>query len=481
MDDIQHNIEDLHFLEGNIDTDPVFVRPEQELYHLQPGSPCIDAGDPGYPLDPDGTVADMGAFNYDQSECEYTADLDGSGFIDVIDIVILLNLILEVEGLPNELQLCAGDFDLDGLLTINDMPLISMWCGGTIPYDPELPPIEIFIDDHAELNSQGQITIPISLTNPQPVEAIQYDLIFHDIENVLLDSLSDFTNFGFINSHTVIGNHIRVVSFSLTGSTIPVSENLPFHEIYLHVESNVGEIAVTLDDIYTHGQCNQPFDAIGDTAILTEPGEPVYFDGILNGYLQDYLNFADTTGYSVESHIIIETIDNADVGDEIGLLDYNGLINFGNCENQYAEILVGAGVWQGEPLDITAYGSMDFCGNPEIDYGQYPGWVEGNPIYILYWRSADDQVYMGDYDGESGVLTWSPMSQTIPLLVPSPQVPHDVNNDGSTDILDIVMIVDYILGYSEFSDIQISSVDTNFDGEIDILDIVMIIDFILDL
>lgn len=35
-------------------------------YHLQTGSPCIDAGDPTSPLDPDSTIADIGAFYYDQ-------------------------------------------------------------------------------------------------------------------------------------------------------------------------------------------------------------------------------------------------------------------------------------------------------------------------------------------------------------------------------------------------------------------------------
>ena len=36
-------------------------------YHLQAGSPCIDAGDPTYPYDPDSTIADIGAFFFDQS------------------------------------------------------------------------------------------------------------------------------------------------------------------------------------------------------------------------------------------------------------------------------------------------------------------------------------------------------------------------------------------------------------------------------
>ena len=53
--------------EGNIDDDPLFVDPDNGDYHLQAGSPCIDAGDPNSPKDPDGTRADIGAFYYDQS------------------------------------------------------------------------------------------------------------------------------------------------------------------------------------------------------------------------------------------------------------------------------------------------------------------------------------------------------------------------------------------------------------------------------
>jgi hypothetical protein len=50
----------------NIFLDPLFVDPFGENYYLQSGSPCIDAGDPASPLDPDGTVADIGAFYFDQ-------------------------------------------------------------------------------------------------------------------------------------------------------------------------------------------------------------------------------------------------------------------------------------------------------------------------------------------------------------------------------------------------------------------------------
>ena len=54
--------------ESNIDEDPLFVDPNNGDYHLNEDSPCIDAGDPESPEDPDGTRADMGAFYFHQEE-----------------------------------------------------------------------------------------------------------------------------------------------------------------------------------------------------------------------------------------------------------------------------------------------------------------------------------------------------------------------------------------------------------------------------
>ena len=54
--DVYHNI----FLE------PQFVNPEEGDFRLQWGSPCIDAGHPNSPLDPDSTIADIGAYYFDQ-------------------------------------------------------------------------------------------------------------------------------------------------------------------------------------------------------------------------------------------------------------------------------------------------------------------------------------------------------------------------------------------------------------------------------
>jgi len=60
----------------NIQEDPLFVDPVNGDYHLSwtnypvqdsTMSPCIDAGDPNSPYDPDSTIADIGAFYFNQS------------------------------------------------------------------------------------------------------------------------------------------------------------------------------------------------------------------------------------------------------------------------------------------------------------------------------------------------------------------------------------------------------------------------------
>ena len=65
----------VNWLEGNIDADPLFADPQNWDFHLtwanfpipdSTTSPCIDTGDPMSPYDPDGTIADMGAYYYDQ-------------------------------------------------------------------------------------------------------------------------------------------------------------------------------------------------------------------------------------------------------------------------------------------------------------------------------------------------------------------------------------------------------------------------------
>ncbi|MBU0488586.1 MAG: PKD domain-containing protein [Bacteroidetes bacterium] len=57
--------------------DPLFVAPGTD-YTLQQGSPAIDSGDPTFQPDPDGTRADIGAYDYDQG-CEASFEYSVTG------------------------------------------------------------------------------------------------------------------------------------------------------------------------------------------------------------------------------------------------------------------------------------------------------------------------------------------------------------------------------------------------------------------
>ncbi len=103
----------LNWLDGNIDADPLFVDPDNGDFRLQPGSPCIDAGDntavpkgtttdldgnPRFVDDPDTPdtgfgdppVVDMGAYEFQgASPCPWDCG-DNDGNVGIVDFLALL-------------------------------------------------------------------------------------------------------------------------------------------------------------------------------------------------------------------------------------------------------------------------------------------------------------------------------------------------------------------------------------------------------
>lgn len=68
--------------EGDISEDPLFVGGVPFDYRLTDASPCIDAGDPSSPPDPDGTRADMGARYFHQT----TGAVDPPGTLATLSV-----------------------------------------------------------------------------------------------------------------------------------------------------------------------------------------------------------------------------------------------------------------------------------------------------------------------------------------------------------------------------------------------------------
>ena len=57
----------------------------------------------------------------------------------------------------------------------------------------------------------------------------------------------------------------------------------------------------------------------------------------------------------------------------------------------------------------------------------------------------------------------------------------DANLDNTINVVDIIMIVNYILDLAMLSNKQIVIIDVNHDGIINVIDIIQLVDSILDL
>ena len=66
------------------------------------------------------------------------------------------------------------------------------------------------------------------------------------------------------------------------------------------------------------------------------------------------------------------------------------------------------------------------------------------------------------------------------LLIGSDIISGDLNQDGIVDVLDLVMVINIIIGNLDPSSIQLISGDLNNDGTIDVLDVVQLVNTILD-
>ena len=143
-------------------------------------------------------------------------------------------------------------------------------------------------------------------------------------------------------------------------------------------------------------------------------------------------HFSDIPENTGISHmIVIENITGLEIGDEVGLFDANGLINWGDCSNQYGELLVGAAVYDGEQLNIVGIGSLDTCEFP--DGYQLSGWVDSNPIIIKVWDASEDVEYMPEVIYNEGSDNWGNNFSVVNLIVHQLAI-EDINHISLYDV-----------------------------------------------
>jgi predicted outer membrane repeat protein len=133
---------------GNIAADPLFVNPAASDYHLQAGSPCIDAGTPTFPflpgeIDLDGQRrvwdgngdgqprADMGVDEYGSF---VYGDLNCDGAVDFGDINPYVLALTDPAAYGTTFPACDvlnADINVDGTVDFRDInPFVALLTGG---------------------------------------------------------------------------------------------------------------------------------------------------------------------------------------------------------------------------------------------------------------------------------------------------------------------------------------------------------------
>jgi parallel beta-helix repeat protein len=267
--------------ENNIESDPLFIDPENENYHLQINSPCIDAGNPENDNDPDGTIADMGAYYFHQI----------SGCMDPLadnynpDAIIDDGTCTYLEGCTDPLAL---NYDPDAIVDDGSCIYGEAGCNDEIAYN---------FNENAQWNDgsciyYGDINADGSINVVDVIAMVGFVLEFVEPtpEEILL---GDLYPDGVINIYDIVG----VVSIILTD---PLLDTLPLSEVTLIQEHH-----------------SLKFSKTGSIA-----GIQIEYEGEFESSLEGWMIEKN------ESTILMVSID----GSEINKIYYSGDLKIKSCE-----------------------------------------------------------------------------------------------------------------------------------------------------
>ena len=117
-----------------------------------------------------------------------------------------------------------------------------------------------------------------------------------------------------------------------------------------------------------------------------------------------------------------------------------------------------------------------------------PGGVQGGATYDNYYMPNDGSPYPRDFIvDQAGILQYANneidtewMLYVLDELIGNNQsMQGDINMDGAVNILDAVILVNFVLGFQIPTDAEFTDSDLNSDGTLNVLDIVQLVNIIL--
>ena len=263
----------------NIFMDPQFTDTTIFDFSLTENSPCIDAGDPASPLDPDNTIADIGAFYFDQSfpiiyvnqdslefgEVEIGAQKDttftifnqGSDTLLINQISFNLNIFTTNFNPANNFILPNDNM----IITVTFTPTDTGFVDDTLTIDNNDQLVEIYLSGTGVIFPFPVITVSDSLIDFGTVWINQSADSFLTIYNDGTDTLAIYSifnnknvythNFNSVDSLILPGDSLEImvtftpVDTSILLDTLCIDNNDHLLEIYL---SGRGDIAAGIND-----------------------------------------------------------------------------------------------------------------------------------------------------------------------------------------------------------------------------------------
>ncbi len=204
-----------------------------------------------------------------------------------------------------------------------------------------------------------------------------------------------------------------------------------------------------------------------DNTIAPQVGDELQISGTVNEYYSftQIIDVTASTVLSSDNHISPQSLTCADIGYECS-----------EQSEQYESMLV--------KLTNVTFDSVDEHGNWMVSDGTGTSMIDD-----YYFDGTFPSLNVGDtFECVTGVVGYSygefkiyPRNADDFTCDDSGCVANgDVNGDNVTNILDVVQVVNFIMGNLEFTDAQICAANMNGDAGLNVLDIVQIVNIILE-
>jgi len=196
------------------------------------------------------------------------------------------------------------------------------------------------------------------------------------------------------------------------------------------------------------------------TTVSLEAEDTCFYDGVIE---------SDHTGYTGSGYVNF-------TNQAGGYVEWN--VNVPDPARAACRFVYANGSTSGRPADISVDGNVVFSG---IDFPATTEWTTWSGVTVSVDLNAGTNTIRLTGKGSEGAANIDRMDITIDAEeTPAPAATGDVNEDGTIDIVDALLIAQYYVGLNPSGFIP-GNADTNCDGSIDIVDALLVAQFYVGL